>query len=77
MCNRIQFNKHNVISEKKHIDDLNPSDTESIEYSPVEEKDSWKISLAKELIEVQSGSLIIPNFDSDEIQEMLCHVCTD
>ena len=65
-----------LLVKKNNIEDLTPADIEQIVYCPVEENDEWKIVFAKELVELQSGSLVLPNFDTDEIQEMLTYICT-
>ena len=65
-----------LLVKKNNIEDLNPTDIDQIEYCPVDEHDKWKIVFANELLELKSGSLVLPNFESDEIQEMLSYICT-
>ena len=60
---------------KTNIEDLNPTDADSFVYCPVESENEWKIEIAKELLEVQSGCLQLEHFSFKEVQEMLSFIC--
>ena len=60
-----------LLVNKDNIEDLNPTDIEEMVYCPVEEKDKWKIDVAKALMELQYVSLILPNLFYSVI--MGCH----
>ena len=60
---------------KTNIEDLNPTDADSLVYCPVESENEWKIEIAKELLEVQSGCLQLEHFSFKEVQEMLSFIC--
>lgn len=65
-----------ILSKKTSIEDLNPTDSDMIKYCSVEEENKWKIEVAKELLEVQSGNLELGNFKFKEVQEMISFICT-
>ena len=46
-----------LVMGKSRIDDLEPDDACNIEYNPVKDENKWKIEVARELLEVQYGSL--------------------
>ena len=62
--------------KKARIDELEPNDTFNIEYYPVSDESKWRIEVARELLEVQYGSVNIENFSKDDIKEMIRIVCT-
>ena len=64
-----------LIVNKTSIEDLNPTDADSFIYRPVESENEWKIEIAKELLEVQSGCLQLEHFSFKEVQEMLSFIC--
>ena len=61
---------------KSNIEDLNPPDADLIEYCAVEMENKWKIGTAKELLEIQSGSLHLEQFSYKDVREMLFLICT-
>ena len=65
-----------LIVGKTDIEDLNPLDAENIEYCAVNGENQWKIDVAKELIEVRSGTLQLDNFSFKEVEQMLSITCT-
>ena len=65
-----------LIVGKTNIEDLNPLDAEQIEYCAVDEQNEWKIDVAKELLEVKSGTLQVDNFSFKEIDQMMSLICT-
>ena len=66
-----------LLLTKKHDSTmLVPSDVLEIDYLPVPEEDKWKISLVKELIDVKWGEASIGVFSTNEIDDMLDHICT-
>ena len=46
-----------LLVDQANIDDLNPTDADSIVYCPADSENEWKIDIAKELLDVQSGDL--------------------
>ena len=46
-----------ILVKKSLIDDLNPNDSDSIKYWEAGEENKWRIEIAKELLEVQSGNM--------------------
>ena len=64
-----------LIVGKTDIEDLNPLDAEKIEYCAVDDQNQWKINVAKELMEVKSGSLQLDNFSFKEVEQMMSLIC--
>ena len=64
-----------LIVGKTDIEDLNPLDAEKIEYCAVDDQNQWKINVAKELMEVRSGSLQLDNFSFKEVEQMMSLIC--
>ena len=65
-----------LLVKKTTIEDLNPTESDNVQYCPVDEDNIWKIGVAKELLEVQSGNMELPNFKFKEIQQMISFICT-
>ena len=65
-----------ILVKKTSIEDLTPTDCDNLKYWPVEDGNKWKIEVAKELLEVQSGNLELENFKLKEVQQMLSFICT-
>ena len=47
----------------------------NIEYQPVKNEDKWKISVIKECIDVKHGRMNIDGFTSEELEEIVSHLC--
>jgi hypothetical protein len=43
----------------------------------MKEEDLWKVSTVKEIIEAKAGNLEIPEFDLEELEDILNHICTE
>ena len=65
-----------LLVDKTYIEDLNLTDAHSIIYCPADSENEWKIDIAKELLDVQSGDLQLGQFNFKEVQEMLSFICT-
>ena len=61
------------ITEKKSIVELKRN--VDCEYYKAGETDAWKINFGKELIEIRVGCLEVPVIESDEIEQILEHLC--
>ena len=42
----------------------------------MDENDMWKVDAIKEIIEVKNKMLNIDNFELEELEEILTHLCT-
>ena len=60
---------------KTNIDQLNNVGIDNIEYQPVKNEDKWKISVLKECIDVKHGRMNIDGFTSEELEEIVSHLC--
>ena len=61
---------------KTTVDAVTKADADKIEYFPIDEADKWKINAIKEIIEVKNSNLKIANFELEELEEILTHLCT-
>ena len=61
---------------KTTVEAVTKVDAEKIEYFPIHETDRWKINAIKEIIEVKNKHLDIANFELEELEEILTHLCT-
>ena len=51
---------------------------ESIKYQQIEEKDLWRISMVKELIEIKQGNVTLPeDWSREDLDSILNIVCTE
>ena len=62
---------------KTSLDDVRLEDIDKISYFKMKEEDQWKVATIKEIIEVKSGTLEIPGFDLEELEDILEHICTE
>ena len=46
------------------------------DYHKVEECESWRIDIMKELIDIRYGDLEATGMDSEELSEILAFICT-
>ena len=66
-----------LLTDKTNIEQLQPSSVDSIFYHRVDEKETWRINMMKELIDVKHGNLITPDgWSSEELDLVLKFVCT-
>ena len=61
---------------KSSIEELHNAD-EDIEYHKIPEKESWRVDLLKELVEVKQDELEVHGIPVDEIDQILEFVCTE
>ena len=65
-----------MILGKRSVDDIRAEDIDSLEYNPVQEDQAWRVSLVKKLIEVREKECEVQGFTSEELEEIINHVCT-
>lgn len=64
-----------ILAEKNSIDELENSIID-FDYYKVEECESWRIDIMKELIDVRYGDLEATGMESEELGEILAFICT-
>ena len=47
----------------------------NMSYCHIKEGERWRINLIQELIEVRARKLGIPDFETNEVDEMIKHLC--
>ena len=70
-------NLRNILlnTNKSNVNELIPSDAESIEYHPISNNEKWRVPFILEIIESNHRQLEIPNFEDNELGEMLNFLC--
>ena len=61
---------------KTTVEAVKKEDAEKIDYFPINQTDSWKVNAIQEIINVKNKTLDIANFEVEEIEEILTHLCT-
>ena len=65
-----------LLAGKKNIDELKANNFD-IEYHKIQEYDSWKINFVQELVELRYGDLHVPGMTTEELQQILEHLCSN
>ena len=66
-----------LLTSKTHVDELQPSLVNTIEYNKIEERDLWRVNLVKELIDLKHGDLVIPDgWTEGELDMIMNFACT-
>jgi hypothetical protein len=66
-----------LLVNKCDVGELQPTDSSQVKYRRDDDSNSWKIKMVKEVIEVNNEILEVDNFDAQELQEILHHLCVD
>ena len=60
------------------VDNLHPGLVNSLEYHKMEEKEQWRISMVKELIDIKHGVTVLPDgWSTEDLETIMTFVCTD
>ena len=51
-------------------------DSSSLPYHNLEPNEAWRVSSIKEIINTKAGMLEVPGFQTEELEEILHHLCT-
>ena len=70
-------NLRNILleTEKMSIQELSPLDCLQLKYFPLNEEENWKVGIINELIDATNEQLGVSNFDVEELQTMINHLC--
>ena len=60
----------------RQIEDVSIDNMKELTYVPIPDAENWKIRFVKEIQEVTFGNMMVANFDSKEIKDVLEYVCT-
>ena len=64
------------LTGKDNINDIRLKDLDNLEFCTTKDEEKWRIKIIKELIDIRNKKVKLDNFDSDEISNMLNHICT-
>ena len=66
-----------LLVDKKNVKEVKTEDWDKIVYCKQQDVDNWKISMIWEIIDTKTGIEDIPGFDSEELEFILHHICTE
>ena len=66
-----------LLTDKYRIEDITVQDIDNYCYAPAKDEDLWKFDIVKELIEVRADQCVIEDFSSEELDDILEHLCID
>ena len=65
-----------MLTDKHNIEDVTKDDLQKLEYAPIDEKDKWKLNIIKEITDIKFNKLIVEDFTTEELDDILEYVCT-
>ena len=65
-----------LLTGKTRVEDVRFEDFHSLTYHQLNQEETWKISAIKEIINTKAGMMEVPGFETDELEEILGHLCT-
>ena len=66
-----------LLTDKLHVDDLEPSLVDSMTYHRIEEHNIWRVGMIKELIDRKHGELLPPEgWTSQDLETQINFACT-
>ena len=65
-----------LMTDLLSIDELKPSIVDKIKYNQVMEEDIWRVSLIREIVDIQNGNKSIPlGWSNSDLEEILTFAC--
>jgi hypothetical protein len=61
---------------KSKVEDVCFQDHAKLSYFTLDRENMWRIPMIQEIVNLKQGDLEVEDFDSDELNEMLDHLCT-
>ena len=61
---------------KTSVNDVDISDVNNLKYFEADDKDKWRIPIAREIIDAKANTLEVPGFEDNELETILEFVCT-
>ena len=65
-----------LLAKKNVADNIVNSEIGDLKYAPIPWNNEWKIQLAKELLDIKSGTIEMKLFDNKDLDEVLNYVTT-
>ena len=67
-----------LLTDKLHVDELHPGIVDNIKYHQIEQEEMWRISMVKELIDLNHGDMILPEgWSAEDLDMILNFVCAE
>ena len=71
MSGKLHGEEYNVLSGKIHLEEVFSLDLDQLDYFSQDDEKKWRIQIIKEIFDLE-----LLGFDSDELNDMLDHLCT-
>ena len=65
-----------MLTDKHNIEDVTKDDLQKLEYAPIDENDKWKVNIIKEITDIKFNKLIVEDFTTEELDDILEYLCT-
>ena len=65
-----------MFTNKHNIEDFTKDDIQKLENAPIDEKDKWKVNFIKEITDIKFNKLIVEDFTTEELDDILEYLCT-
>ena len=65
-----------ILLGKNSVDELNGQEIDKIEYHRILESETLRLSIIEELMQVKNEEFEVPGMVSEELNEILNHICT-
>ena len=66
-----------MLTNKVQVDELEPSVVDNMAYHRVEENNTWRVGMVKELINMKQGDLLPPEgWSKEELETLMNFICT-
>ena len=64
-----------LLTGRDMFSNVNKDDISRLSYFPIDENETWRVSLISEIIESREKNLDVPGFNDDELSEILNYAC--
>ena len=66
-----------MLTDKLQVDDLEPSLVDSMTYHKIEEHNTWRVGMIKELIDMKHGQLLLPEgWTNQDLETLMNYACS-
>ena len=65
-----------LLTDKPSVEDVTRDDLRKLEYAPIDKEDKWKVKFIKEITDIKFNKLIVEDFTTEELEDILEYLCT-
>ena len=66
-----------ILVGKTKVEDVQLQDLTKISYFKLDDKDKWKVGMINEILDIKANQMEVPGFESEELEALLHHICTE